>query len=248
MIMLKNSKQIDGIRKSCKILAQLFKELLPKIQAGMSTKDIDDICVAFIKKKGGVPAWYSQGFDGAACVSINDEVIHGIPKKDVFVREGDIVSIDIGIDLDGFFSDAARSIIIGKGTPEAEKLVQVTKECLVAGISACVAGNRIKDISHAVFEVADRHGYGVVYDYCGHGVGLKVHEDPSVPNVPGQGPNPRIRPGMVLAIEPMINLGSPEVDLLDDGWTVVTSDGKISSHQENTVAVFENHTEILTIL
>jgi methionyl aminopeptidase len=246
--MLKNENQIDGIRKSCKLLAQLFEELIPQIKDGMSTKEIDDICVAFIKKHNGIPAWYSQDFSGAACISINDEVIHGIPRKDIFVKNGDIVSLDIGIDLNGFYSDAARSIIIGEGSPEAKKLVQVTKNCLAAGIKACVVGNRISDISKAVYEVADKEGYGVVYDYCGHGVGLKVHEDPSIPNVPGRGANPRIRPGMVLAIEPMINLGTADVDECDDGWTVVTSDGKISAHQENTVAIFEDHTEILTIL
>jgi len=248
MILLKNENQIDGIRKSCKLLAQLFEELLPQVKDGMSTKDIDDICVAFIKKHKGIPAWYSQDFAGAACISINDEVIHGIPRKDIFVKNGDIVSLDIGIDLNGFYSDAARSIIVGEGSPEAKKLVQVTKNCLAAGIEACVVGNRISDISKAVYEVADKEGYGVVYDYCGHGVGLKVHEDPSIPNLPGRGPNPRIRPGMVLAIEPMINLGTADVDICDDGWTVVTSDGKISAHQENTVAIFEDHTEILTVL
>lgn len=246
--MLKNEDQINGIRKSCKLLAQLFDELIPQVKAGMTTKAVDDICVAFIKGHGGIPAWYSQDFAGAACISINEEVIHGLPSKDIIIHEGDIVSLDIGIDLNGFYSDAARSIIIGKGSAEAEKLVQVTKNCLAAGIAACVVGNRIKDISQAVYDIAHKEGYGVVYDYCGHGVGLKVHEDPSIPNVPGHGPNARIRPGMVLAIEPMINLGTADVDQCDDGWTVVTSDGKISAHQENTVAVFENHTEILTIL
>ncbi|OJF76892.1 MAG: type I methionyl aminopeptidase [Treponema sp. CETP13] len=248
MIMLKNEEEINGIRTSCKLLAQLFKELTPQIKAGMSTRDIDDICVDFIKANGGVPAWYSQDFDGAACISINDEVIHGIPRKDVFVKDGDLVSLDIGIDLNGYYSDAARSIIIGEGSAEAKKLIKVTKECLAAGIKACKVGNRIKDISKAVYDVADKEGYGVVYEYCGHGVGLQVHEDPSIPNVPSRGPNPRIRPGMVLAIEPMINLGTADIENCDDGWTVVTADGKISAHQENTVAVFEDHTEILTIL
>jgi methionyl aminopeptidase len=248
MIRLKNEKQIDGIRKSCKLLAQLYKELVPQVHEGMSTYDVDKIVVDFIKKHKGIPAWYAEDFSGAACISVNEEVIHGVPSKKRILKNGDIVSLDIGIDLDGYISDSAITIPVGKISPEAEKLIRVTKECLAAGIAACKVGNRIRDISEAVFEVADREGYGVVYDYCGHGVGLSVHEDPSIPNVPLGGPNPRIQSGMVLAIEPMINLGTADVEVLDDGWTVVTADGKLSAHQEHTVAVFPDHTEILTIL
>lgn len=248
MIRLKNDRQIAGIRESCHLLAQLYNELIPVVKngAGMSTRDIDDICVEFIKKHGGIPAWYAEDFDGAACISINDEVIHGIPSRKRKIHNGDIVSLDIGIDLNGYISDSATTVPVGKVSDEADKLIRVTRECLAAGIAACKAGNRIRDIGIAVSDIAEANGYGVVYDFCGHGVGLAVHEDPSVPNLPMSGPNPRIQPGMVLAIEPMINLGVPEVEELDDGWTIVTADGKISCHEEHTVAVFADHTEVLT--
>lgn len=248
MIRLKNEKQIAGIRESCQLLARLYKELIPIVEkgAGMSTRDIDDICVEFIKKNGGIPAWYAEDFDGAACISVNDEVIHGIPSRKRKIQNGDIVSLDIGIDLNGYISDSAVTVAVGKVSPEAEQLMKVTKECLAAGIAACKVGNRIRDIGVAVSEVAQAHGYGIVYDYCGHGVGLDVHEDPSIPNLPMGGPNPRIQPGMVLAIEPMINLGTGDIINCDDGWTVITADGKLSCHEEHTVAVFKDHTEILT--
>jgi len=246
MIRLKNDKQIAGIRKSCHLLADLFKAVVPEVKAGMSTRDIDDLCVDFIVKHGGKPAWYQEDFDGAACISINDEVIHGIPSRHRKIHNGDIVSLDIGIDLDGYISDSAMTIPIGNVSDEAKRLMKVTKECLAAGIAACKPGNRIRDISVAVSAVAEKAGYGIVYDFCGHGVGLDVHEDPSIPNLPLPGPNPRIQPGMVLAIEPMINIGTGDVCQLDDGWTIVTADGKLSCHEEHTVAVFADHTEILT--
>lgn len=249
MIVLKNKTEIDGIRKSCKLLAKLFEEILPKVKVGMTTKQIDDMVVKFITDNGGKPAWYKEDFPGAACISINDEVIHGVPSKERKLKDGDIVSLDIGIDLDGYISDASRTIAIGEVSPKVKELMDVTKECLKAGIAACKKGNRIHDIGKAVFDVADAHGFGVVYEYTGHGVGLDVHEDPSVPNVPNaRGPNPRIQPGMVLAIEPMINIGDAEVDVLEDGWTVVTADGSISCHEEDTVVVFPDHTEVLTRL
>ena len=246
MIRLKTPEQINGIRKSCHLTADMFNELIPKIHAGMSTYDIDMLFKNYIISHGGKPAWYREGFKGAVCISINEEVIHGIPSKKRIVREGDLVSLDVGIDLDGYISDTTHSLLIGKVKPEVRKLKEVTEECLRAGIAACVVGNRISDIAHAVYDIATRNG--VVYDYSGHGVGLDVHEDPSVPNCPFRGLNPRIKPGMVLAIEPMINMGEPEVDLLDDGWTVVTSDGSVSCHEEHTVAVFADHTEVLTDL
>lgn len=246
MIRLKNEKQIDGIRKSCQLLADMYKHVIPLVQAGMSTYEIDELCKEFIIHHGGKPAWYAEDFPGAACISVNDEVIHGIPSKKRKIVNGDIVSLDVGIDLGGYISDSAHTIKIGKVSPAAEKLMSITKECLVAGIAACKVGNRIGDISHAVYEVATKAGFGVVYEYCGHGVGLSVHEDPSIPNVPSRGANPRIQPGMVLAIEPMINIGSGDVLLEDDDWTVITADGSLSAHEEHTVAVFADHTEILT--
>ncbi|HKL86120.1 MAG TPA: type I methionyl aminopeptidase [Treponemataceae bacterium] len=248
MIKIKNEKQINGIRLSCKALARLYKALIPLVKEGVTTGDLDDFCVDFIKKAGGKPAWYSQDFPGAACISINEEVIHGIPSKKRIIKNGDLVSLDIGIDLNGFISDSAVTVAVGTISDREKELIETTKRCLEAGIAACKVGNRIGDISHAVYDIATAAGFGVVYDYCGHGVGLSVHEDPQIPNVPERGPNPRIVPGMVLAIEPMINMGTGDVDLLDDDWTVVTTDRKVSCHMEHTVAVFKDHTEVLTML
>ena len=249
MIHLKTIEQINEIRKVCHITADMFNELIPKIKAGLSTYQIDKMFEDYIVSHGGKPAWYRENFPGAACISINDEVIHGIPSKKRIIKDGDIVSIDVGIDLDGYISDSTHSVLVGNVDSKIRKLDEVTLECLKAGIEACRVGNRIKDISKAVYDIASRHGYGVVYDYCGHGVGLDVHEDPNIPNVVDWGgANPRIQSGMVLAIEPMINLGTADVVLADDDWTVLTADGLPSAHEEHTVAVFADHTEILTAL
>lgn len=250
MIRLKNADQIDGIRRSCHLLADMFNYVIPQVKEGMSTKELDDLCKHFMLDHGGRPAWYQENFPGAACISINNEVIHGVPSKKRIIKNGDIVSLDVGIELDGYISDSTHSVLVGNVAPEVRKLDEVTLQCLQAGIDACRNGNRIGDIAQAVYDIASKHGYGIVYDYCGHGVGLEVHEDPSIPNDPNYlCGNPRIQPGMVLAIEPMINLGTPEV-VLDEksGWTVLTADGKPSAHEEHTVAVFEDHTEILTAL
>lgn len=247
MIRLKNEKEIEGIRSSCHLLADLFRFVIPQVKPGMSTKEIDDLCVKFMRDHGGKPAWYRENFPGAACISVNEEVIHGIPSKHKIIHDGDLVSLDIGIDLDGYISDSTHTVMVGNVKPEWKKLVQITRECLLAGIAACHPGNRISDISNAVNDIAyGKYGYGVVYDYCGHGVGLDVHEDPSIPNCPQGGPNPRIQAGMVLAIEPMINIGTADVLLCDNDWTVVTADGKASAHEEHTVAVYTDHTEVLT--
>ena len=248
MIRIKNEKQIDGIRKSCKLLARLFKEIVPMTVAGVSTKELDDFAKDFMHKHGGSPAWYKENFPSAICCSINDEVIHGIPSKKRIIRDGDLVSLDIGIDLGGYISDSTVTVPVGNVDSACLKMLEAAKESLAAGIDACRVGNRISHISNAVYDVLAPKGYGVVYSFCGHGVGLKVHEDPSIPNVPDGGSNHRIVPGMVLAIEPMVNLGTPDVEILEDGWTVVTADGKPSVHVEHTVAVFKDHTEILTVL
>ncbi len=251
MIKLKNDDQIIKIRKSCHLLADLFNEIIPKVKPGVSTKEIDDWCVEFCRRFGGKPAWHQEGFPGCACTSINDVVIHGVPSNKDIVKDGDIISLDIGINLDGYISDSTHTVMVGNVKPNIRRLVQVTRESLIAGIDACKVGNRISDISKAVYEVAyEQNNYGVVYDYCGHGVGLDVHEDPSIPNCPSRGPNPRIQSGMVLAIEPMINEGTDEVITGDEKseWTVKTADGSWSCHEEHTVAVFPDHTEILTDL
>lgn len=248
MIRLKNEAQIAGIRESCHLLADLFNEILPKVKAGMTSAEVDKMCHAFMSAHGGSPAWYKEDFPGAICISINDEVIHGVPNKKRVIRDGDLVSLDIGIDLNGFISDSTHSIIVGAATQEKKRLHEVTKECLEAGIAACVAGNRIKDIAQAVFDRATKAGYGVVAEYCGHGVGLEVHEDPSIPNTPAHCPNHKLQAGMVIAIEPMINAGSADVFVDKNGWTVKTMDGKPSCHEEHTVAIFSDHTEVLTAL
>jgi len=248
MVKLKNEEEIKRIRESCKMLAELFDELNKIIVEGVTTKEIDDFCYSSITKKGGKPAFLNyDGFPGSACISVNEEVIHGIPSKRK-LKDGDIVGIDLGIDLKGYFSDCAKTYSIGRVSKETEKLLSVTSQALTAGIEACIYGNRIKDISAAVFKVADEDNYGVVREFCGHGVGFGVHESPQIPNYVHPGPNPRLKKGMVLAIEPMINLGTHQVEVLEDEWTVVTADGKNSAHFEHTVAIFEDHTEILTIL
>lgn len=249
MVTLKNSEQIKRIGQSCRLVATLLDSLNSVITDGMTTQDIDRYCHDFITKNGGIPAFLNyMGFPASACVSVNEEVIHGIPGKRKIMK-GDLVSVDLGINLDGYYSDAARTYIVGETSKENKRLVEITYQCLMEGIEgARKEGARIHDISAPIFNLANSHGYGVVRDYCGHGVGLAIHEDPQIPNyVNPLGANPRLRVGMVLAIEPMINLGTKRVKLMPDGWTVVTADGKPSAHWEHTVAVTENGIEILTL-
>ncbi|MDR2313589.1 MAG: type I methionyl aminopeptidase [Spirochaetaceae bacterium] len=249
MIRLKNEKQIEGIRRSCKMLSAMYKELIPLVKPGVATIDLDQWARRWIGQAGGRPAFLGYGprsnpFPGALCISINEEVIHGIPSKRKILK-GDLVSIDGGIDLGGFISDQAVTVEAGPVSEEAHRLNVVTRECLVCGIGAAKTGDRLLQISRAVETHAKGAGYGIVTRYCGHGVGLEVHEDPQVPNVP-KGPNPRLSKGMVIAVEPMITMGTGEVGLLDDGWTVVSADGALSAHWEHTVAVTGAALEILT--
>ncbi len=246
MIRLKNEEQLAGIRESCAMLSELLGLLAPLVKPGIATIELDEYARDFIVARGGRP-WFLDydGYPASLCVSVNEEVIHGIPGKRK-LREGDIVGLDCGIDLRGSFSDAAITVGVGRISDEAEKLMRVTRECLSRAIAAIKPGARIHDISRAVYSHATASGYGVVRQYCGHGVGFEEHEDPQVPNYVGSGPNPRIVPGMVLAIEPMINLGSGDVKVLDDDWTVVTLDGKASAHYEHTIAVTAQGAEVLT--
>ncbi len=246
MIRIKNQVQIQGIRKSCELLSELFAELGPAVVPGISTGELDALARKFIESRGGKPAFLGYyDYPASLCISINEEVIHGIPGSRT-VKPGDLVGIDCGIDLGGYFSDAAMSVAVPPVSPETERLSRVTRECLSLAIAAVRPGARIHDISRAVFEHAKAAGYGVVRQYCGHGVGLAVHEDPQVPNYVGGGPNPRLAPGMVLAIEPMINAGGDAVVDLEDGWTVVTEDGSLSAHFEHTVLVTASGVEVLT--
>ncbi|MDR2659308.1 MAG: type I methionyl aminopeptidase [Spirochaetaceae bacterium] len=250
MIRYKNAKQIEGIRESCAMLAFMYKEMLPLVKPGVETIELDRWAQRWIKEKGGKPAFLDYGprnnpFPAALCISINEEVIHGIPSKRK-IKEGDLVSIDCGINLGGYISDKSVTVEAGKVSASFHKLNAVTRECLYKGIAAARAGDRLFAIGRAVEARAREAGYGIVHHFCGHGVGLEVHEDPPISNCPKDGPNPRLREGMVLAIEPMINLGTGDVEILEDGWTVVTADGKASAHWEHTIAIFSDHTEILT--
>ena len=249
MIRLKNDKQIDGIRKSCKMLSAMFRELIPLVKPGVQTIDIDRWVRDWISRAGGKPAFLGYEvrkkiYPAAICISINNEVIHGIPTKRK-IRSGDLVSLDCGINLDGFFSDQAVSLEMGKVSPEVHRLNCITRDCLYKGIAAIKPGERLLQYSRAVKSHAEANGYGVVHEFCGHGVGFGPHEDPQVPNVP-HGPNLRMLKGLVLAIEPMINLGTGDVEIMEDGWTVVTADDKVSAHWEHTVVILADRVEILT--
>jgi methionyl aminopeptidase len=246
LIRLKNSEQLDGIRRSCSLLSELFAHVIPMVREGVSTGELDGETRSFIEARGARSWFLGYGdYPASICVSVNEEVIHGIPGKRR-LKEGDIVGLDCGIDLEGSFSDAAITLPVGRISEEAERLMRVTRECLDRAIAAIRTGKRIHDISRAVFAHATVNGYGVVRQYCGHGVGFEPHEDPQVPNYVNAGPNPRLVPGMVLAIEPMINLGTGDVKVLDDDWTVITLDRKISAHYEHTVAVLPDGVEVLT--
>jgi methionyl aminopeptidase len=249
VIRIKNDKQIEGIRTSCRLLSALYRELIPMVKPGVRTIEIEKWTEAWIRKAGGKPVFLGYGpksnpYPASICISINEEVIHGIPSKRK-IAEGDLVSLDCGIDLGGYISDQAVSVEAGKVSAALHSLNAATRECLYRGIAAAKAGDRLLQISRAVESHAREKGYGIVHQFCGHGVGLALHEDPQVPNIP-HGPNPRMTGGFVIAIEPMINMGTGEVKLLDDGWTVVTEDGLPSAHWEHTIAIFRDHTEILT--
>jgi len=249
MIRLKTEKQIAEIRKSCKMLSAMYRDLIPLVKVGVETIEIDRWVQSWIKKAGGKPVFLGYGprknpFPAAICISINNEVIHGIPGKRR-IHEGDLVGLDCGIDLGGFISDQAVSIEAGKVSRELHELNVTTRECLYKGIAAIKPKERLLQIAREVEGHAKSKGYGVVREYCGHGVGFELHEDPQVPNYP-HGANPRMSNGMVFAIEPMINMGSGDVEVLEDGWTVVTADDKASAHWEHTVAILHDQVEILT--
>lgn len=246
MIKLKSREEIERIRESCHLLERTHREIAKLIDVGITTLELDQFAKNYIESHGGIPAFLNyMGYPASLCTSVNSVVIHGIPG-DQKLKDGDIISLDLGIDLNGYFSDAARTYEVGSVSDEAHELVEVTRQCLYAGIEKAHTGNRIQDIGRAVSAQAKRHNFGVVKDYCGHGVGFSQHEDPQIPNYVSRGPNPRIKKGMILAIEPMINLGTGKVVVHDDGWTVETEDGQLSAHWEHTVAVFDDHTEILT--
>ena len=247
MIVLKSSRELELMKEACVISAQALQLAGEAVKEGISTYEIDKIAYDFIIKCGAKPNFLGYGgFPGTACISINDEVIHGIPSKKRIIREGDIVSIDLGATKNGYNGDNAATFICGSCSPEIKRLVDTTRESLYKGIEAAVPGGRIGDISNAVQSYCEERGFSVVRDFVGHGVGTKLHEEPSVPNFGHAGRGIRLLPGMTLAIEPMINLGTHKVKTLSDGWTVKTEDGKVSAHFEHTVAITSNGPVILT--
>ena len=247
MIHLKTPLEIEKMKKAGKVVGDLLKFLEEKIKIGMTTKQVDTLAYNFIKRAGATPSFLNYaGYPASICCSIDDEVVHGIPS-DRLIEEGQIVSVDVGAIVDGWQGDAARTFLMGEVSPEKKKLVEVTKQCFFEGIKEFKAGNRLGDIGHAIQTYAESNGFSVVRSLVGHGIGREMHEDPSVPNYGTKGSGIRLSNGLVLAIEPMINLGTYKVNCKGDGWTVVTHDGKPSAHYENTVALTENGLEILTL-
>lgn len=248
MIVLKTNRELALMREACRISAGALKVAGEAVQPGVTTEEIDRIAYEYIIKQGAKPNFLNyNGFPATACISINDEVIHGIPSKKRVIKEGDIVSIDLGAVLDGYNGDNAATFAAGRISPEAERLINTTRESLYEGIKAAVAGGRIGNISSAVQTYCEARGFSVVRDFVGHGIGTRLHEDPSVPNYGTPGRGVRLLPGMTLAIEPMINAGGYEVRQLSDGWTIKTKDGSLSAHFEHTVAITTDGPKILTL-
>ena len=249
MIVLRTAKEIDIMRKACQISAEALQVAGEAVKPGITTYEIDQIAYRYIKKQGAEPNFLNyNGFPATACISINDEVIHGIPSKKRVLKDGDIVSIDLGAKVNGYNGDNAATFACGTISDEAKRLCDTTRESLYLGIEQAVAGNRIGDIAFAIQSYCEERGFSVVREYTGHGVGTHLHEDPSVPNFGTAGRGQRLLPGMTIAIEPMINLGSKAVKCLPDGWTVKTLDGKLSAHFEHTIAITKGEPIILTKL
>ena len=245
---VKSKEELATMRQAGAVVADILVHLSATIKPGMTTGEIDKIAREELKKRGAKPAFLNyHGFPGVICLSINHEVVHGIPSDKRKLSEGDIIGVDFGCVIDRFYGDSAVTIGVGKISTEAEKLIRVTRESLMMGIAAVKAGARVGDIGAAVSAVAEAEGYGVVREFVGHGIGRALHEEPPIPNYGKPGTGPRLKAGMTIAIEPMINLGTAEVETLGDGWTAVTKDRKLSAHFEHTVAVTETGYEILTL-
>lgn len=255
MVTIKSKKEIEIMKEVCKIVAEFYEQLEKEVKPGISTYDLDKKAEKIMRDLGGIPAQigYDPGIEGvpvykyATCISVNDEVIHGIPSKNKIIREGDLVSVDTVALKNGFNGDAARTFIVGKTSKEAQRLVDVTKQAFFEGIKYAKPGYRIGDISHAIGEYVKSQGYSVVKEFQGHGIGREMHEDPGIPNYGKAGKGIRIEPGMTLAIEPMVIQGKSNILELDDGWTIITEDGSLAAHYENTILVTENDPKILTI-
>ncbi len=246
MIILKSPEEIERIAESCRIVADTIEAIKHMVKPGLTTTDVESFADIHIKELGGVPAFKGyRGYPASICTSLNDEVIHGIPSNRI-LQEGDVLSIDLGVYKNGFFGDGAITIPVGQIAPALERLLRITEESLYIGIMSAIVGNRVSDISYAIQRHVESHGFSVVKAFVGHGIGRELHEDPQIPNFGPPGRGPRLREGMTLAIEPMVNLGSDEVFVLDDGWTAVTADGKPSAHFEHTVLVTSEGPRILT--
>ncbi|HMK72115.1 MAG TPA: type I methionyl aminopeptidase [Myxococcaceae bacterium] len=244
---LKSQEEIGHMREAGRIVAEILDVLERAVAPGVTTWELDQLAERLIHEKGARPAFKGyRGFPSVLCTSINHEVVHGIPSRKRKVAAGDLLKLDFGVVYRGYFGDSARTVPVGRVTPEAEALSRATRESLEAGIRAAVAGNHVGDIGHAVQSHVEALGYSVVKDFVGHGIGRRLHEEPQIPNYGSPGTLAKLRPGMVLAIEPMVNAGTWEVETLDDDWTAVTTDGRLSSHWEHTILVTEDGPEVLT--
>ena len=256
MVTIKSKQEIEKMREACRVAALAQKAVEEAIKPGISTWELDKIAENEMRKNGAIPAekGYPSGvkgvpdFPGSICASVNDEVIHGIPSKKVILKEGDIVSIDLVAYKDGFNGDCARTYTVGKIDKESQKLIEITKQSFYEGIKYAKKGNRLGDVCHAIGEFVEKNDFNVVKEFQGHGIGRQMHEDPGIPNYGRAGRGIRLEPGMTLAIEPMVMAGSDEILELDDGWTIVTEDGKRAAHYENTILITEHEPEILTKL
>ena len=247
-VSMKSAREIELMREAGRLLSRVHDELGAAIRPGMSTLEIDQLGEKLIRSFGCVPNFlHYNGYPASICVSVNDEVVHGIPKKDRILQEGDIVSLDAGLIYQGYHSDAARTHAVGKISPQAQQLIEVTRQSFFEGIKMAREGCHLHDISNAIDAYVSRFGYGIVRDLVGHGIGTSLHEDPQIPNFAQKRKGVRLQAGMTLAVEPMINAGGWEVDFLNDGWTVVTRDGSLSAHYENTILVTGGEPEILTL-
>ncbi len=247
MVILKSLQEIEKIHRAGMVVADVLAGIREMVRPGVSTLELDEYAERMIRTAGAKPAFKGyRGYPRTLCTSVNDQVIHGIPAREVVLREGDLLSVDVGAILDGFYGDAAVTIPVGEVSPQAAQLLQVTEESLARGIEQAVPGNRLFDISAAIQRHVEAHGYSVVRDFVGHGIGRSLHEDPQVPNFGERGRGPRIQAGMVLAIEPMVNQGGSATVVKEDNWTAVTADGALSAHFEHTIAVLEHGPRILT--
>lgn len=249
MIIIKSDHEVEMMKKPAKLTAEILRDLEGFIKPGVSTLEIDQFIEERILAGGMKPAFKGYGdFPGSACVSPNEVVVHGIPSADIILKEGDIVSVDAGAIYKGWYSDMARTYPVGKISEDAERLIRVTRESFFEGLKYCKPGNYLSDVSHAIQKRVEADGFGVIRDYVGHGLGQNLHEDPAVPNYGRPGRGPKLRKGMVLAIEPMVSMGTYEVEVLDDEWTAVTCDGRYAAHYENTVVITDGEPEVITLL